>query len=269
MKAGVDSSGSPPMSEAIEWKHSFHEHGVVQCRFGRHGRWLIAEWPHLARLTCDEAGRQVHLAACDGAPPRTLAKLRRLASVLVADLRGGMGVHASAVALGKMAVLLLGQANAGKSTAAAELCLKHGGRLLADDVSLLEERRGTFYVVPSERRHFLTPESGKALGVRVSRSRLGPRGKAAIVPSRIATRAYPLAMVAFLRFDEQLAAPVCIPLRGARGALRVIGSLYRFNLDDRRNELERVQRIFEQARVVEIARPRSSATVIDEILNAF
>jgi hypothetical protein len=268
MKSGEDRAAAAQRDDAIDWSHDFQEGGVIKCRFGRRGRWLIAEWPELARLTCDETGSQMELVPCDGAPPRTLAKLRGVVTVLVGDLRGGLGVHASAVALGRRAVILLGEANAGKSTAAAELCLRHRGRLLADDVSLLEDRRSLVHVVPSEQRHYLTPEAGRVLGVRVSRSRLGPKGKAAVVPTRLARRSYPLSLAVVLRFDDSLSGAVRTPLRGAQAVLRVLSSLYRFDLRDRRDELERVSHVYAQAPVVEIARPRRSPSVAAEVLRA-
>jgi hypothetical protein len=268
MKSVEDRASAPQWDDAIQWSHDFQEGGVIKCRFGRRGKWLVAEWPELARLTCDETGSQTQLVPYDGASSRRLAKLRGVVTVLVGDLRGGLGIHASAVAMGRHAVLLLGEANAGKSTTAAELCLRSRGRLLADDVSLLEDRRGVVHVVPCERRHYLTPESGRALGVRVARSRLGPKGKAAIVPARLATRSYPLALAAFLRFDDSLSAPQSTPLKGAQAALRVLSSLYRFDLEDRRDELERVKRLHAQAPVIEIARPRGSPSVVAEVVRA-
>jgi hypothetical protein len=252
----------------IHWNHDFEEGGLVKCRFGRQGSRLVAEWPDLARLTCDQNGASVRLTPKPGASTRTLAKLRGVVKVLLGDLRGGLGIHASAVAIGSRAVLLLGDANAGKSTGAAELCLRHGGRLLSDDVALLELSRGIVRVVPSEDRHYLTPAAGRALGVRVALSRLGPRGKAAIRPVRTATRGYPLALAGFLRFDDTLKAPVCSPLRGIDAARRVLSSLYRFDLAAREGELDRVMRVYQQARFVEISRPRSSPSVVALILRA-
>lgn len=260
---------SPASAEApIRWTHTFEEGGLVKCRFGRQGASFVAEWPDIARLTCDASGNNEELRPKAGASMRTVAKLRGVARVLIGDLRGGLGVHASSVALGSRAVLIVGEADAGKSTTAAELCLRHGARFLADDVALIESKNGRVEVVPSEKRHYLTPASGKALGVRVARSRLGPRGKAAIVPARVAARSHPLGLVVFLGFDDSLQEARQSPLRGADAVRRLLGSLYRFDLTDRAGELDRVTRIYQQARFLEILRPRKLPSVTQQIVRA-
>jgi hypothetical protein len=255
-------SDAPP----VVWTHDFKEGDILKCRFGRQGDRLVADWPYRARLTCDAQGNDVRVTPHPGAAPQMLAKLRGMVKVLVGDLKGGLGFHASAVAIGGRAVMILGDSDAGKSTTAAELCLGSRGRLLSDDVALLTNRNGTFYVLPSEDRHYLSPASGKALGVRVAKSRLGPRGKAAIRPANTATRGYRLDLVVFLRFDDALAGLRRSSPRGIDAARRLLSSLYRFNLTERGSELERVMCVYKQVRFFEMARPHSRPSVVEELL---
>jgi hypothetical protein len=235
---------------------------------GRQGKSLVAEWPRLARLTCDEDGTQVRLTPSAGASPRSLMKLRGVVKALLADLRGGLGIHASAVAVRSSAVLLLGESGAGKSTTAAELCLHHGARLLADDAAWLDERNGVVQVVPSEDRHYLTRESGDALGVRLRSADLQEAGKAGVRSARTATRRVRLGLVVSLHFDDTLTEAVSRRLSGAEAAFRVLGAMFRFDVDDRREELDRVMRLYEQAPFLEIARPRNEPAIAAHVVRA-
>ena len=66
----------------------------------------------------------------------------------VLRLRGVMSLHASAVVEQDQAVALLGPAGSGKSTTAAFFA-QRGHRILADDVSAIEDRGTTFRVQPA------------------------------------------------------------------------------------------------------------------------
>jgi hypothetical protein len=234
---------------------------------GRQGQRLVAEWPDLARLTCNPGGTGVRLTPIGGASARSVAKLKGVVKALLGDLRGGLGVHASSVALDGRAILLLGTSGSGKSTAAAELCLRHGARLLADDAAVLEERAGVVKVVPSEDRHFLSQESTEALDLRRTVARTD--SKTFVRPAAAGSRVYPLALVVCLRFDDDIEQPVSRPLAGADAAQRVLGAMFRFDVGDRRHELDRLMRVYAQAPFVEIARPRSAPSVVPLVLRAF
>jgi hypothetical protein len=80
----------------------------------------------------------------------------------VLRLRGGVCLHASAVALADRAVALLGQAGAGKSTTAAAFA-RCGVPVLSDDVAPLEDRGGTILVQPGSPRLRLWSDSAQAL----------------------------------------------------------------------------------------------------------
>ncbi len=270
----VDQSGERSVTERandasgarVEWLHQLREGDAPSYRMGRQGPSLVAEWAG-ARVACDPDGSNVRVSAVAGGR-RPREKSRALALALVGDLKGGLALHASSVALGTRCVAILGESEAGKSTAAAELCLRYGGLLLSDDVALLVGQGGVVQVTPTERQHFLSPRSGKALGVRIRNGRLGPRGKAAIRPMQAASRGYPLALLVSLKFDDSLDGPACRSLHGAEAAQRVISSLFRFDLGNRADELDRVLGVYRQAPLIEIARPRGRPSVCEAIFEA-
>lgn len=76
----------------------------------------------------------------------------------VLRLRGITCLHASAVAVGGRAIVLLGPAEAGKSTTAAALC-RMGYPVLTDDVAALVDRDGTIHVEPAYPQLRLWPDS--------------------------------------------------------------------------------------------------------------
>jgi hypothetical protein len=72
--------------------------------------------------------------------------------------RGVLCLHASAVAMNGRAVAFVGPPGAGKSTMAAALC-QRGYMVLADDITTIEPRNGTFYVHPAYPGVSLWPDS--------------------------------------------------------------------------------------------------------------
>jgi hypothetical protein len=77
-------------------------------------------------------------------------------------LRGVTCLHASAVERDGRAIALTGAEGAGKSTTAAALALR-GHAVLSDDIVALEERDGSFYVLPAYPYLSLWPDSVEAL----------------------------------------------------------------------------------------------------------
>jgi hypothetical protein len=251
----------------IVWLHEFEEHGAIAYRTGRQGGRLVAEWPGVARLTCGPDGERSELTPIGGTSVRSLRKLGGVVQAVLADLRGGIGIHASAVAVRTGAVLFLGESGAGKSTAAAQLCLRRRASLLADDVSVLHDVRGKVHVIPSEDRHYLTSHASRALGIAHRGIRWG-RDKRGVVATRVASGPHLLRLVACLRFDDSKAGPTCTKLSGAEAVRRVIGAMFRFDMTDRRQELDRVMRLYQQVPFVEIVRPRRSPGVVTHVLQA-
>ena len=76
--------------------------------------------------------------------------------------RGLVCLHASAVEWHGKAVLFVGSAGAGKSTTAAAM-VRHGARLIADDISALCEQGNTFRVFAGQGVVRLWPESADLL----------------------------------------------------------------------------------------------------------
>jgi hypothetical protein len=81
---------------------------------------------------------------------------------LILRLRGALCLHASAVAWGGRAFVLLGAAGAGKSTAAAAFAAR-GCAILSDDISVLWDCRPPFLVYPAYPQLRLWPESVRLL----------------------------------------------------------------------------------------------------------
>ena len=252
------------------WIHEMRDQDRVTYRLGRQGQDLVAEWPAIGRIMCGTDGSGARLIPAEPATPVSLAMLQATATVFVGELRGGLALHASAVSIEGRGVLVLGESGSGKSTAAATLCTRHGAKLLADDAALLVERDGTLLIEPSERDHHLTQESLAALGKPPLPS--SPWPDKAVLPAEAAASApAPLALIAALQFDDASAQAEVRALRGVDGAAKLLASLFRFNFPDgpaRRHELDRVMRIHERTRVVEIRRPRSKPDVAPHILEA-
>ncbi len=89
-------------------------------------------------------------------------------------LRGVTCLHASAVAVGGRALIILGPSGAGKSTTAATFA-RLGYKVLADDIVALDEREDGFWARPAYPRVRLWPASVNALyGTEEALPRLTP-----------------------------------------------------------------------------------------------
>ena len=76
--------------------------------------------------------------------------------------RGTTALHASAVCMDDKAIVLTGEAGAGKSTTAAALALR-GAAVLCEDIATVEERNGTFSIELGYPRICLWPSSVEML----------------------------------------------------------------------------------------------------------
>ncbi|HZU84817.1 MAG TPA: hypothetical protein VE987_17925 [Polyangiaceae bacterium] len=257
---------APAMSgngqRAVLWTHEVRTEGGVTFRSGRESGALVAEWPGLGTLACRPDGTGARFTPCVGAAPDAVGKLRRgQVRALLRDLRGGLALHASAVAVGDGAVLFVGPSGAGKSTAAAALCVGHGGRLLADDAALLDVGASGADVLPCEEDHWLWPDSCAALGV-ASGVATAPGGKRQVHAPRVAVRRQPLAAVVILRVESSDRASSWRRLRGGEAALALLEAAFRFDVDDaaaRRRELDQVTTIYRHVPFVEWTRREGGA----------
>jgi hypothetical protein len=164
------------------------------------------------------------------------------------------------VAFEGQGVLFLGADGAGKSTAAAEMCLRHGAQMLADDAASLDVGDEAARVVPSEEDHWLTAQSRTALDVP------HPAGeskdeKHELPASRVARDPCALALIVFLRFDPAATGAVVRRPRGSDAARWLLEAVIRFDVEDgaaRRRELQQLTTMYESAIVLEVVRPSVS-----------
>jgi len=82
---------------------------------------------------------------------------------LFLGMRGVVSLHASAVAVAGKAILFIGDAGAGKSTTAAAMT-RSGHALLADDITAITEREGTFFATPALPYVSLWRDSAEVIG---------------------------------------------------------------------------------------------------------
>jgi hypothetical protein len=260
-------------SSGAVWTHEVVTDHVVTFRLGRVGASRVAEWPGLATLTCRNDGTGVSLVPVAGANPVAVEKLRRgHVQALVGALAGRLALHASAVGWRGGAVLFLGRSGSGKSTAAAELCIRGGGELLADDVAMLDADAVPVTAQPTEDDHWLTGPSRAVLGVQAGASPFADT-KVALRALRLASAPVPLALIVALRFTEQSVRPSVRALSGVSAAYPVLEAILRFDVDEgsaRRREIEQMSRVHDSAPMIELVRnaaqPGSVVEVVEQAL---
>jgi hypothetical protein len=121
--------------------------------------------------------------------------------------RGTMALHASAVCMDDKAIVLTGEAGAGKSTTAAALALR-GAAVLCEDIAAVEERDGAFSIELGYPRICLWPSSVEMLmGSADALPRLTPNWDKCYLPldgplTRLETMKRPLGAVYILSARE-------------------------------------------------------------------
>ena len=227
MEAGSVSTTAHRQDDALppDWLHEARRDGAVAFRVGRRGSTVVAEWPGVARLSCLSDGSRARLEPDGNASRQALGKLRGVVQAFLGHLRGLQGFHASAVALGRDALLFIGESGSGKSTACATLCRSLGGLLLADDAALVELREGIVSVVPTEDTHYLSAGSCAALGIEASNQ---TNEKTALPAAHIASDPFALRLIVTLRFDASAENATVSHLRGSVAAERLLRALMRF-----------------------------------------
>lgn len=243
---------------SVRWIHEERTDDAVTFRAGKRGSEMVADWPGFARLTCARDGTATHFAPAAGASRRKIGKLRRgQVRALLRDLSGGLALHASAVAIDGRGVLFLGSDGAGKSTAAAELCLRFGAQMFADDAASLEVGAAGVFVLPGEAEHWLTRESCAVLGIPSRRGGATGDDKRNVRASIVSLEPCPLSLVVALRFDPSITAGALRPLRGSEAARWLLDAAVRFDVEDaaaRRRELEQLTAVYRHAPIFELVR---------------
>jgi hypothetical protein len=132
---------------------------------GRRGPELVAEWVGFARLFSNREGTASELVAEPGVDPALVGKLRDgEAEALLRHLRGGVTLHAGAVVVDGVAVALLGDSGAGKSTMVAALCDVAGSGFVSDDMLVVEADGEGVSVRGGDRASWVTRDTASALG---------------------------------------------------------------------------------------------------------
>jgi len=157
----------------------------------------------------------------------------------VLRLRGMTCLHASAVAVGKHAIALVGFPGAGKSTTAAAFA-RCGFSVIADDVVALAEDGENFLVQPGYRRVNLWPDSARVLfGSDEALPRITPTWEKRYVALGdnglgFASKPLPLGAIYLLGAREAaLAAPVVEAVGGGDALVELVANTYVNYLLDR------------------------------------
>lgn len=180
----------------------------------RQGREIWADWPE--NYTLEDA--------CTYLIGPVIAFVLRLQGVIC--------LHASAIAAGGQAIALVGAPGAGKSTTAAAFA-RLGYPVLSDDVAVLDEQGGRFFIRPGYPRINLWPDSVRALfGAEDALPRITPTwGKRylALDQNRYPFQAQPLPLGGIYIFGEREAAlnvPVVEELTGSEAFATLVANTY-------------------------------------------
>jgi hypothetical protein len=164
-------------------------------------------------------------------------------------LRGVMCLHASAVAVGRQALALMGPPGAGKSTTAA-IFARWGYPVLADDVVAVRELGGAILAFPAGPFVTLWPEAVQYLyGTPEALPRLTP--VESIDPTydkrclhltadgyRFQSQPLPLRAIYLLSSPRSPGPPRLEPLEGGKGMMALARNTYRADLLDKRMRLQ-------------------------------
>jgi hypothetical protein len=251
MGSGVTDSESDP----VAWIAEERTDDRVGFRVGRARSRLVAEFVGVGTLEAEPTGRWTRFVPAPGASPEHVAKVERgLVRALVAHLNHRLAFHGSAAEKDGRAVVCLGRSEAGKSTAAAELCTRRGLALLADDAVILEQVPGGFDVAPTEDSHWLLDASARVLGFPA-----GHAHKARLAPGRSAEGPARLVAICQLAFDDAVSAPALRRLHGQELLATLSASAIRLVIDDPARHVEEVDQLAALASAVavyELKRPR-------------
>jgi hypothetical protein len=248
------------VKHGFEWIRSWEVGGREAYRVGRSGTDLAAEWPGFCRLLATRDGQVREIAFAEGVDAEHASKFHRgPITALLRHARGELTLHASGVAIGGVAVALLGESGEGKSTLAAELCRDADAAFVADDTIAITIRDGDVRVVAHEEVCWLDSHSRARLG----QPHDSPLKQPWIPPTRIVDE-LPLAAIVQLVSDDTAKTPQIVPLVGAAAFLAVARSLFRFVVDEPAVDLrdfDVVSAIASRVVSFELHRQRSTSSI--------
>jgi len=186
---------------------------------------ICLDWPTVGRFVVQRGEEIVVTPACGVS--RAALRLYLLGPVFAALLhqRGLFLLHASAVAIGGRAIAVLGDAGAGKSTAAAALVERGHGFLADDVVALTPSSDGDFAVLPAFPQLKLWPDAAGAVGLDRDLPRVCPTAdkRAVRVRMRFVARPQPFVRAYVL---ESGGPPGTTPMRGASAHFALLRHSY-------------------------------------------
>jgi len=194
----------------------------------------------------------------------------------VLRLRGAVCLHASSIAIGGRAIVLVGESGAGKSTTAAAFA-RLGFPILSDDVAVLSGQGGRFLVQPGHPRINLWADSVEELfGSKDALPRISPtwdKRYLALGGDAHRFQAAPLPLGAVFVLGER-ADTVTVPIAGEFGANEALMTLiantyvnYLLDAEMRRRDFETLSRVAANVPVRRI-RPAGDCSKVFELCEA-
>ena len=248
-------------TSSVRWIYQWpRDAATPEFRVGRSADALVAEWAGLGMLVANHDGTQRELRAAASMDPALVEQaLARPIAALLRHMRGGISLHASSVARAGVALALLGQSCAGKSTLASQLCAYPDVELVSDDLAALDLEGPFVAIGGGETNHSLRPDVAAAMGLDAfGRNKLKkPAARAAEGPVR-------LGACVSLVFDDAAPAPALRRLGGAEAFTALSLAIVRFALDDETilgRELHQLARVAAEAPLFELRRPRDLAAM--------
>jgi len=238
----------------IVWLSTLESDGRVEFRVGRAGDRLIAEWPGRATLRADRHSGWSELEVANGVDHRWKKKLERgLASAMLRQVRGGLTLHASAIAFERRAVLLLGASGAGKSTLAGALAQRPEMHVLADDTSPISFEENAAIITTGDPELWLWPDARAALGAGDDSTDKRPVD----FPAHAIERLEVAAIVALAYAD--VPAPGLGPLHGHAALVPLLAGIVRLVIDEpatQLREIAQLDQLVRKTKILQLTRPR-------------
>lgn len=142
--------------EMRAWSSVTEEGRAVRLRFGYGDAAVVMDF--------EADGKRMRTVCTAGVPSRNAAMLLQSTGVrYLLHLQGRPALHAAVVERDGIALALVGEQGAGKSTTAAALA-RRGYRVLCDDLAALCQENGAWSVYPGPPSLRLTPDTLEALG---------------------------------------------------------------------------------------------------------